>query len=395
MHPPVIRHVDVQALSGILEDDANLRLARDLTIAPGDDPLASILDGSADLAIVDNTRPFEPGVRTVLNLYTAVVHLSFREDFDPAVALANGDRLKVELLPDSHAGRLITDLVRERSPPDWPPVELWDPQSGVGPDMQIYLGPINPRNLSWFRPGFRLAELNALDSAGAEFYIEGIRFLVPQFSRTRIPALTYTLPGNEAGIDALSVDMLLVSHRRVKPPLIYALTKTLVEQKARFAAVEPDLFRWLNSSFDVDGLAFPLHPGARMYMERDEPGFLERYAETLNFLVYLTALLVTGTVGFGRWRARRRKDRVDAFYQRVIELRREARRHAPEATLEALEAIESDAFTSLMNERLAANDSFRIFMDLAEGLRRELKEGAPRGGGGPESRVSADADEAG
>ncbi len=167
--------------------------------------------------------------------------------------------------------------------------------------------------------------------------------------------------------------MLLVSHRRVRPLLIYALTKTLVEQKARFAAAAPDLFRWLNSSFDADALAFPLHSGARMYINRDEPGFLERYAETLNFLVYLTALMVTGIVAFGRWRARRRKDRVDAFYQRVIDLRAQVRAHSPEASLEALEAIESDAFSALMDERLAADESFRIFMDLAEGLRRELK----------------------
>ena len=373
MHPPLISAVDIQALSGILEDEAGILLRRDATIAPGDDPIASLLDGSADLAIVDNTRPFEPGLRVVLNLFTAVVHISVREDLNLEDVPETPRELTIELLPDSHAGRIITDLLRERTPPGRPPVKIWNPESSEGPDLQLYLGPIAPRNTSWFRPGFRLAALNALENPGAEFYLDGIRFLVPQFSQTRIPALTYTLPGNETAIDALAVDMLLVSHRRVRPLLIYSLTKTIVEQKARFAAIEPDLFRWLNSSFDLDLLAFPLHLGARMYIERDEPGFLERYAETLNFLVYLTALLVTGAVAFGRWRARRRKDRVDAFYQRVIDLRHKAREHTCEVTLEALEAIEADAFTALMEERLAADESFRIFMDLAEGLRRELK----------------------
>lgn len=380
MHPPLLGQVDVQALSSILEDEARLSLGRDASVAPGDDPIASLIDGSADLVIVDNTRPFEPGLRAVLNLYTAVMHLSIRADLDISDGPREGKKLQVELLPDSHAGRMITQLLSERSRGARPLVEVWDPASPEGPDLQLYLGPINPRNTSWFREGFRLVALDSLSNPGAEFYLEGIRFLMPQFTYTRIPALTYTLPGNEEGLDALAVDMLLVSHRRVRPELIYALTKTLVEQKARFAAIEPGLFRWLNSSFDIDALTFPLHSGARMYINRDDPGFLERYAETLNFLVYVTALLVTAILAFSRWRARRRKDRVDGFYQRIIELRERFRHGAPDATLEALEAIESDAFAALIDERLAANDSFRIFMDLADGLRREIRAAADTSG---------------
>jgi hypothetical protein len=373
LHPPAIEQIDFQALSAILEDEVSVRLGRDESLAPGDDPIASLRDGSADLAIVDNTRPFESGLRAVLNLYTAVMHLSVRADLDVDAARAAGRTLRVELLPDSHAGRLIVDLLRERSARDHLNVEFWSGAGPGEPDLQLYLGPINPHNTAWFRKGFRLAALDTLEDPGAEFYIEGIRFLFPQFSHTRIPALTYTLPGNEQGIDALAVDMLLVSHRRVSPDLIYALAKSLIEQKARFAAVEPELFRWINSSFEIDDLAFPLHRGARMYMERDEPGFLERYAEALNFLVYVAALGVTGLVALGRWRARRRKERVDAFYLRILDLRRDLRRHEAGANLAALEAIEDDAFAALMDERLAADDSFRIFMELAEGLRREIK----------------------
>ena len=155
------------------------------------------------------------------------------------------------------------------------------------PDLQFYVGPINPQNTDWFREGFALIPLGRMDAAGAEFYIDGIQFLVPQLRAARIPALTYNLPGNEAGIDALAVDMLLVAHAQLRDETVYDLTATLLEEKARFVAVEPALFRWLRSEFDEHELAFPLHRGARQYFERDEPGFLERYAETLNFLVYL------------------------------------------------------------------------------------------------------------
>ncbi len=374
LHPPPTERVNFQGLSGVLQDEVGIELSSDPTVAEGDDPVASLLDGSADLAIVDNTRPFESGLRVVLNLYTAVVHLSVRDDLDIEAGI-DGGTLRIEVLHNSHAGVRIVELLNERSANQEfrPLLERWRPEDGGEPDMQLYVGPINPKNTAWFRDGFRLAPLSDLDEPGAEFYIEGIRYLVPQFRRTRIPALTYTLPGNEHGIEALAVDMLLISHRRVRPLLVYGLARTLIEQKARFAAVEPLLFRWLNASFEADSLAFPLHTGARMYLERDEPGFLERYAETLNFLVYIAVLSVTGLLAFGRWRARRRKDRIDEFYRGVFELRRGAALRGTKETLEDLEQLEADAFAALIGERLGADDSFRIFTELVDGLRRDLR----------------------
>ena len=372
LHPPSEQQLDIGALSAILQKEAGIRLLSDASIAPGDDPLASLLDGSADLAVVENTRLFQEGLRAVLNLYTAAVHLSARQTL-AGEDLSELDRpLRVEILHDSPTGKVIADLLAERSADLRAGIERWRDGSPGEPDLQFYVGPINPRNTRWFREGFALVSLERLDRAGAEFYLEGVRFLVPQLKRTRIPALTYTLPGNDRGIDVLAVDMLLVSHRRVDPKQIYALTRALVELKPRFAAAAPELFRWLNPSFEGIDLAFPLHEGTRRYLERDEPGFLERYAETLNFLVYLTALLVTGLVALGRWRSRRRKDRIDGFYLGALELRARVGRDDDEAIRAALDRLERDAFAALVAERLAADDSFRIFTELVEAVRDEI-----------------------
>ncbi|MEM6775586.1 MAG: hypothetical protein AAF640_12120 [Pseudomonadota bacterium] len=374
LHAPPNERVNFEGLSGVLQDEVGIRLSRDPTVEVGDDPVASLLDGSADLAIVDNTRPFVSGLRVVLNLYTAVVHLSVRDDLDVNTGI-DKSTLRIEVLHNAHAGGQIVELLNERSAQQEqrPLVQRWRPEDGGEPDMQLYVGPINPKSTAWFREGFRLAPISDLDEPGAEFYLEGIRYLVPQFRRTRIPALTYTLPGNERGIEALAVDMLLISHRRVRPLLIFGLARTLIEQKARFAAVEPQLFRWLNTSFEAESLAFPLHTGARMYLERDEPGFLERYAETLNFLVYLLVLIITGLLAFGRWRARRRKDRIDEFYKGVFDLRRGTALRGTRETLEALDQLEAEAFEALIGERLGADDSFRIFTELVDGLRNDLR----------------------
>lgn len=373
LHPPNSTQLNFPALSRIVEQEAGLYLKADPSDDPGDDPLLSILDRSADLAIVENTRTFTDGVRTVLPLYEGVVHFSARKGFDPAEFRDADRQLRVEIVNNSHTAALMARLIAERSEELSGDFLRWREGDPGQPDLQFYVGPINPQNTDWFREGFALIPLGRMDAAGAEFYIDGIQFLVPQLRAARIPALTYNLPGNEAGIDALAVDMLLVAHAQLRDETVYDLTATLLEEKARFVAVEPALFRWLRSEFDEHELAFPLHRGARQYFERDEPGFLERYAETLNFLVYLTVLLLSGLLALGRWRARRRKDRIDGFYARVLDLRAHQGQRLPRELLEELEGVEREAFEALINERLAADDSFRIFTELVHGLRRDLE----------------------
>ncbi|WP_439100738.1 TAXI family TRAP transporter solute-binding subunit [Congregibacter sp.] len=379
LHPPDSQQLNFAALSAIVCEETGIRLEPDASYGDGDDPIESLLDDSAQLGIIENTRSFVSGVRTVLPLYESVVHLAARKDLS-IDDLAQAERpLRLKLVHNSYTARLVLDLLFERAESLPESYELWKEGDAGRPDLLFYVGPINPHNTEWFPQGFSLVPLSKFDAAGAEFYIDGISFLVPQLRSTRIPALTYSLPGNEVGIDALAVDMLLVAHKSTDESLIYELTRVLLEQKPRFAAAEPALFRWMRADFDVQDLTFPLHRGARQYFDRDEPGFLERYAETLNLLVYLAALLVTGAVAFGRWRARRRKDRIDDFYLRVLELRRGAGFDDPARLLGELESIENEAFTALIDERLAADDSFRIFTELAEGLRRELK-AAPEAG---------------
>ena len=374
LHPPDTQQLDFAALSEILQEETWITLVADPTNDDGDDPLDSVLDGSAELAIVENSRDFQSGIRTVLPLYRGVVHLAVASDLSLDSLFDEGRGPRIHVIHGSHAGKLVIDLLLQRAenlPWDY---EFWMPGDAESPDIVVYVGPVNPGNVDWMPEDFRLVSVGHFDEGGGEFYLEGISYLVPQLQPTRIPARTYTLPGNEEGIDALAVDMLLVAHRDTDPDAIHDITRTLIEQKARFAAAEPALFRWLSADFNDTNFAFPLHSGSRRYFERDEPGFLERYAETLNFLTYLTALVITGIVALGRWRARRRKDRIDGFYLRVLELRGEVAFADASNSLAQLESIEREAFDALVAERLAADDSFRIFTELVNGLRRELRD---------------------
>lgn len=371
LHTSALPQLNIAAISRIIDEEAGVTIVRSGTDL---DPLTALTEGVVDLAVVENTRPFTEGVRTILPLYPGVVHLSVRDDIDWTEVSNPQSRILVELVGATHTARLVMELMFARATSIPREFTEWSEDMDQLPEFSIYVGPLIPELTAWFRDGYSLVSMGRAAPASAEFFTEGISYLVPQLTPTRIPALTYALPGNETGIDSLAVDMLLLTRRDTDAASVYRVAEVLLEQKARFAAAEPQLFRWLREDFPREHLNFPLHQGTRNYLARDEPRFLERYAEALNFLVYMVALAVTGVIAFGRWRARSRKERIDLYYARILALRVDSAAADPDAVLRDVNALEAEAVDLLMRERLSADESFRIFMELASNLRREMRE---------------------
>ncbi|GHD31963.1 TAXI family TRAP transporter solute-binding subunit [Halioglobus pacificus] len=373
VYPIPYQPLDTATLNPLLEQEVGLSLTS--TGAGASAPLTALSDGLADITIVENSHPFTAGVRTVLPLYKSVLHILVREDFDIDSLGTGGNELEVLVINRSHAALKFLELSAQRSKWFGQQGQLVEQLEPGKTDMILYLGPINPSKTDWYTEGYQLVSLDQVDDARREFFSEGISYLVPQLEPAHIPALTYNLPGNERGLSTMSVDMLLVASREAPERAIYDLTRTLIEQKARFAALAPNIFSWVTEDFDPLALNFPLHRGARLYLERDEPGFLERYAESINLLVYLAFLCLTGVVALARWQARRKKNRVDTFYTRILTIRERIAFDDPITLRNELEALEREAFELLINERLAADESFRIFTELLSQVRREVDEG--------------------
>lgn len=340
------------------------------TLTRQEDSLALLVAGEADLAIVENTQPFVSGVRAVAPLYRGVLHMAAREGFNPVLLHEQTRKPTVYVVNRSYTGRLVMDLLLSRSALLGDGFTQVDTITPGETDFLVYLGPISPASTGWYVDGYRLIAMDrVVDAATAEFFSEGIAYLIPQLEAVTIPALTYTLPGNEQAIRALSVDMLLVARKEVPAAQLYRFTKTLLEQKSRFAAVAPETFRWMNTEFAHESLSFPLHSGARAYLERDEPGFLERYAEAISLLVYLLVLCLTGLVALGRWQARRKKNRIDVFYADLMQIKGRLGEVPGAELLAELDVLEARAFEMLIDEQLAADESFRIFLQLMQSTR--------------------------
>ncbi|KAA1189535.1 hypothetical protein F0M18_14355 [Pseudohalioglobus sediminis] len=359
-------------LKNIIEEQSQLRLSEAL-VPPDVDPLEALRSGETDLALVENSAAFVPGVRAVLPAYESVLHIAIRNDYNPADYSKPLMGAQFYAANRSAAAASFIDVVTRRQ-------ELQPGQFGVSrefdansTDIIVYFGPINPEKTGWLPPGFSLVSLDNQFNPQRDFYKEGIGYLVPNMKPKLIPAFTYELPGNREPLLTVAVDTLLVTRKDVAERAIYELTRTFLEQKQRLTALAPHLFAGINESFDPLDLSFPLHEGARAYLEREEPGFLERYAELINLLVYIAFLMISAFLAFTRWREHRRKDRIDVFYDRVLAIRDGSAGVDIAARLEALDALEREAFASLVAEKLAANESFRILTDLIAVARDEVR----------------------
>jgi hypothetical protein len=111
-----------------------------------------------------------------------------------------------------------------------------------------------------------------------------------------------------------------------------------------------------------------MHPGALDYLRQDEPTFVERYSGVAEVLVTIVIGVISGGYALLRIYRIRRKNRIDRFYVEVIRIRDSVRPDASETEREAaiaeIRELQDRAFGMLVEERLAADESFRIFIEL-------------------------------
>lgn len=107
-----------------------------------------------------------------------------------------------------------------------------------------------------------------------------------------------------------------------------------------------------------------------MYLERNEPSFFERYAEMIGVFFSIFIVLAGGIPSLVRWNKHRKKDRIDKYYIRLLEIEKNVENFKTtdecERYLKEITELRRNAFKQLINEKLIADESFRIFINLAE-----------------------------
>ena len=215
-------------------------------------------------------------------------------------------------------------------------------------------------------PRYRLFSLDVPRYGEQSSYVDGFCLNYP-FARP------YFLPRGALGtvptapVLTVAVDMVLVCRASQDPEQVARMVGTLIEHRSQLVS-DNVVFQDMPTSLEGRTLQYPLHEGVRQYLARDQPTFFERYAELFGLVITLISLGYAGLVTVVQTRKRKLKNKIDTYYAAVIEIEQRALGLNALRELEAarlqLDEVRHEALRELAAERLAADASFVIFLDL-------------------------------
>jgi len=175
------------------------------------------------------------------------------------------------------------------------------------------------------------------------------------------------IPGVEGSknLNTFSVQTLLVGRSDLGEKAIYELSAYIFQHKLELMSYDL-MYRSINESIDVTKQLYPLHNGTDAYLRRDQPSFLERYANVLAVIFSIGAILFGAIQTVRNTISRRKKERIDLYFLDFLEIQSKKIVAAEKEVL--LNELLHKALVQLTNEKLDKTD-FHIFARL---LQQEL-----------------------
>jgi TRAP-type uncharacterized transport system substrate-binding protein len=368
---------------GSEELGASVRLTAGEAVAGGDEALAALAGGRADLAIVENSAGYRyPTVRTVAPLYPSVLHIGIRPD-KRAETLAQVLRGATVYAGDEDApARQLLD--RMTSLYGWRGIEFsYADTLESRPDVVFVFAPLTPRAAPLL-DGYELFSLGSAEDVGSGSAADGLSLVAPFLRSFVIPEGTYG-PLTPTAVATVALDTLLVAREDTPAVIVYEVIQSMELMGPLLAAQRPDLAIDELQSFELSHVTFPVHPGTMAFRARNDPGFAERASSLFEMGVTIVVALFTALFALVRFFRSLRKGRIDKFYSAVLEIRSKlVQEPSPERRrgyVAELRKLRADAFGLLIKEKLAADDSFRILQALIYDVIREAE--APMTGSAP------------
>ena len=255
----------------------------EINVVSADDAVAladSVLSGEADLAILEEPDRPIPGLATIAPLYPSVLHILVRRNntetrFNDLIA---GNDIWAGP-PGGSASRLLGRLAADAGlePGDY---TLLDNPWTTEPDVHFILGglldPDNARQLS----GYRLFSFRRDGDVPGGTPADAIALRHHDVRPFLLPAGIYPALADDAVL-TLAVRSILVAREDIDDEVIYDVAAALFGSVQDIARDYPLVTHELDEGLRHAELMLPLHDGARRYIDRDGPGFVERYVEVL------------------------------------------------------------------------------------------------------------------
>lgn len=361
-------------LEPLLEENFNVDIK--LIIGEGSDSnLDSVASGAVDFTITENHVDFREGVSSVLVFYPQVLHVFYHESLEVGSFRELFEGRKVFIgNPGSGSYKFIMNLF-DFFQIDQSKVTI---TANAFDNYDVFAGfnDILPSNYLIGLENFKLYSFDKVENYGKGSIAEAICLKYPKVRPYIIPQATYGDLTKEP-ILTISSNAVLVCNSSLRDTYITDQIKTIFANQEVFTSISPLIFTGLDEHFDRSNLTFPIHNGARIFLDRDEPSFFERYAELVGVLFSIIIAVVSGIISLSRWQRQKKKDRVDVFYKVLMDVKNQSKNlktvKETMAKIKDVQESQNKAFEMLINEELEANESFRIFMELSKETIEELR----------------------
>lgn len=359
-----------QDLAALLNNGPEFRLEVTTRQHAGEAALGMLLRGEADIALVSNYLPYREGVSTVMPIYPSVLHVVYRDGRDPRDGRTLLSNASIYAGAEGSASRLMFERIIERiglSGEDFSYVDQMEPATSLSPDIAVVFAPISPQRMAEFE-GYQLYSFGTPADIGTGSVIDAAALLNPPLRPFVIPATTYGA-ANSGAVVTVAVDKVLVVRNDLNASTVYDLINAIRRSRPALAATRPGLFEQLDDSFDVSKSTFVLHAGAQDFLQRAEPTVYERYSGVAEVVVTLLIALASAALAGIRILKMRRKNRIDEFYSAAMNIRNTISESSTiderTVAVEKIRELQNTAFDQLVNEKLSADESFRIFITLS------------------------------
>ncbi len=357
-----------QQIVELVDEESGLHF----NLVPPPEGSVSVLDalesGYGDIAFAPNNERYRETVTTIMPLYPSVLHIVTRKE-RPAESL---EQLLAGAViyagPPGSIPRLLGEQLVDDL--DFAPGEVvFTDDLAMNPDVIILYVPID-RDRIVGDPGllnFKFFSFGRPEDIGRGSAIDRATLLNPKLRPFVIPIGTYGDLTPEPVV-TLAVDKLLVAREDLEEALVYDIFAEILELRPALFGERPELFQPLDEQVARSNFTFSLHPGALDFLQRDEPTFIERYSGVAEVLVTLLVAAISGMFAVIKIYRIRRKNRIDRFYLEVIKIRDSVTPRSGEAervaAIASIQNLKNRGFQLLVDEQLAADESFRIFIEL-------------------------------
>lgn len=310
-----------------------------LTSDGADDNARAVSEGRAELGLVQSDTVIGPAVDVVSILYPEVLHIVARSEAGIrtpgqlggkriAVMPRGGGSNALFLQVVGHYGYAAQDLTLIPYQPDEAIVALEKGEVDALARV-IALGNDSMRSLLQ-RPDIDLVPIDQSDA---------IQMFAPALENIVIPKGTISgrPPKPAEDIHALAVRAILVANSSVDSGTVRKLSALINESRNALLALDRQA-ALLGGAEHFSGLGFPLHPGARSYLDADKPPFVIEYAEPLGLGLSAIVVLASLFWRITRWIEAYRKNRGDAYTGALTKAMEEIRLAQTTERLDALEA---------------------------------------------------------